>query len=133
MHISSGTIRYSPKRKKSDQHWWVILDCDPELGHYYRHLYHLSHHRCRKLAKPFWGSHITILRNEEPEEDYKHLWDLHAGELVEFKYYGGVQDNFSEERFRSFYWVNVICPRLDEVRNELALSPPLRGYHLAIG
>ena len=48
MFTAQGTLRYSPKRQSSDQHWWLVLDCDPEIGEYYRHLYHQrrSHHPC---------------------------------------------------------------------------------------
>jgi len=137
MYASSGTLRYSPKREASDQHWWVILDCDPEIGRYYRHLYHHEHHRCRKLAKPFWGPHITVLRNEEPDDAYKHLWNRHAGEKIEFHYQGGIKDNYGPERYRSFFWLEVICPRLNEIRQELGLKDVSSiwkgGYHLTVG
>jgi hypothetical protein len=139
MYTSTGTLRYSPKREKSDQHWWLILDCDPALGQYYRHLYHQAHHQCRKLARPFWGPHITIVRNEEPDDAYKHLWDAYAGEELEFQYSGGAGDNYSPERFRSFYWIDVICPRFAEIRKELGLSDistawrPGTDFHLTIG
>ena len=133
MYTATGTLRYSPKRQETSQHWWLILDCDPELGQYYRYLYYQMHHQCRKLARPFWGPHITVVRNEEPDDDHKHLWDLHAGEPIEFQYSGGINDNYSEDRYRSFYWLEVVCPRMDEIREELGLSDPFRGYHLTIG
>jgi hypothetical protein len=138
MYTSSGTLRYSPKREASDQNWWLILDCDPALGEYYRHLYHHSNHRCRKLARPFWGPHITVVRNEEPAEEFKQFWKLHAGEKIEFQYHGGVKDNYSPDRYRSFYWVDVVCPRFAEIRQELGLADVSTawtrgGLHLTIG
>ena len=133
MYTATGTLRYSPKRQETSQHWWLILDCDPALGQYYRHLYRQAHHQCRKLARPFWGPHITIVRNEEPDDDHKHLWDLHAGETIEFQYSGGIKDNYSADRYRSFYWLDVVCPRMDEISKELCLVYPFRGFHLTVG
>ena len=140
MYTSTGTLRYSPKRQESSQHWWLILDCDPLLGQYYRHLYRQAHHQCRKLARPFWGPHITICRNEEPDDAHKHLWDAYEGEEIEFHYDGGVKDNYSAERYRSFYWINVVCPRFEEIRQELGLAPISEAwtrtgadFHLTIG
>lgn len=55
-------------------------------------------------------------------------------EEVEFEYLPGVKDNWSPKRFRSFYWLNVICPRFDEIRVELGLAPNSDGlYHVTIG
>jgi len=130
---SIGRLCYSVKREGSDQKWWAILDCDPEIGRYYRHLYRLHHRFCRKLDRPFWGPHITVCRNERPDEEYLHLWGQYESELVEFHYLSGVKDNYGPERYRTFYWLDVLCPRLDEIREELGLGPPARSYHLTIG
>lgn len=139
MYSATGTLRYSPKRQGSDQHWWLILDCDPEIGQYYRNLYQKTHANCRKLARPFWGPHITLVRNEEPCDTHKKFWDRYAGEPLEFQYSGGVKDNYTPERYRSFYWLDVICPQFDEIRKELGLLPVSQAwkkgtsYHLTIG
>ena len=139
MFLSQGTLRYSPKRQSSDQHWWLVLDCDPKISEYYRHLYYMQHHQTQKLARPFWGAHITIIRNEEPENQYKHLWKKYAGEKLTFSYRSGVKNNYSPERYRSFYWLDVVCPRFDELRTELGLLPISAAwregtdYHLTIG
>lgn len=138
MFTSTGTIRYSPKKEEGHRNWWVILDCDPALGKYYRHLYHRGHHGCRKLAQPFWGPHITILRNEEPDDAFKHLWGKYTGESVEFQYSSGLQNNYSPQRYKSFWWLDVVCPRFEEIRAELGLEPVNEAwnngtYHLTIG
>jgi len=133
MFTTTGTLRYSPKRDESSQHWWLILDCDPEIGRYYRSMYQRQHNFCRKLQRPFWGPHITVVRNEEPDDKHKHLWDLHAGEKIVFQYAGGVNNNYSDDRYRSFYWLEVTCPRMLEIRKELGLSAPTCGFHLTIG
>lgn len=130
---ATGTLRYSVKREDSDQNWWVVVDCDPNIGQYYRHLYHLNHHRCRKLVRPFWEAHITVCRNEEPPETHKHLWGKHEGDEIEFQYRLGVKDNHSPERYRSFYWLEVESPQLLAIRNELGLPVPSCELHLTIG
>jgi hypothetical protein len=73
MFKSSGNIRYSPKLlgQKVLQKWWMVIDCDPEIGRYIRHLYHLNHFRCQSLQRPAWKEHITVIRDEEPQSDYK--------------------------------------------------------------
>lgn len=109
------------------------MDCDPEIGRYYRHLYQRDTYNCHKLSRPFWGAHVTLVRNEEPDVEHKHLWDAYAGEAIEFHYCGPVKDNYSKERYRSFYWVDVFCPRMDEIRKELGLGVPSCGYHLTVG
>ena len=133
MHKAEGTLRCSVKKPKSDQNWWMVLDCTTEeIGRYYRHLYRVEHSRAIKLSRPYWGAHVTVVRNEEPPN--KDLWWNYDGERVEFDYRPPVRDNYSEERFRSFWWVDVICPRFEEIRIELGLPPNSDGtYHMTIG
>lgn len=133
MYLARGKIKASLKKPDSDQNWWMVLnDIDETIGKYYRHLYWLEHNKGKKLSKPYWGSHITIVRNEIPANLNK-WWDYHEEE-VEFNYYPGVEDNCGPERYRSFYWLNVKCLRFDEIRVELGLPPNVDGlYHITIG
>ena len=133
MFKATGVLRASLKKPSSDQNWWMVCDVsDEDIGRYYRHLYWLEHNKCRKLSRPYWGSHITVVRNEEPPNT--NLWWNYDGEQVEFHYLAGVDDNYGPERFRSFYWVNVVCPRFEEIRVELGLHKNPDGiYHMTIG
>ena len=133
MFEARGILRYSLKRPESDQNWWLILDCSSEeIGRYYRHLYCLESYRCHKLARPYWGSHITVVRNEEPPNVDK--WWAHEGEIIAFQYRAGVRDNCGPERWRSFYWLDVKCLRFEEIRVELGLPKNSDGtYHMTIG
>lgn len=127
MFTSCGTLRYSPTLLggKSEK-WWIILDCDPELGRYYRHLFNLNCYRTQTLTKPSWAEHITVVRNEEPPD--KKSWEKYAGERVEFNYLPIFEDN------ESYYWFEVQCVRLDEIRVELGLpKEPEYPYHITIG
>jgi len=133
MYETSGFLRYSLKKETSDQNWWLVLDCKTEeIGKYYRHLYWLEHNKGHKLSSPYWGSHVSIVRNEEPPN--KELWWAHSGEEVYFHYIPGVRTNYTPERYRSFWWLDVICPRFDEIRVELGLLPNSDGiFHMTIG
>jgi hypothetical protein len=127
---SLGSLRYSPKKYKAkeEQNWWVVLDCDPDIGKYYRHLYHLSSHRCRRLWRPAWAEHVTVLRNEEPPEPFKPLWERYAGETVEFTVSPVLRTN------GEFCWLDVTCDFLLDLRVELGLArEPEYPLHLTVG
>lgn len=132
-HTVEGVIRCSLRRPDSDQRWWMVADCTTqEIGSYYRNLYHLEHNKGAKLLRPYWPLHVTIVRNEEPPN--KERWWDYDGERVEFHYLPGVRTNETPERFRSFYWVDVICPRFEQIRVELGLPKNDDGiYHMTIG
>lgn len=126
--ISSGILRYSPKLlgDRISEKWWLVLDCDPEISSYYRHLFHIQNYKSQKLLMPAWDSHVTIIRNEEPPN--KELWEAYAGERVEYEY---CHDSKTDG---NYWWLDVICPRLIEIREELGLSPqPLYPLHLSFG
>ena len=70
---STGVLRYSPTLKGSlarrdggTTKWWLILDCDPDLGRYCRHLFHVAAHRTQALQSPLWDAHVSIIANESP-------------------------------------------------------------------
>ena len=127
---SAGILRYSPKLlgdRESDK-WWLILDCDEELGRYYRHLYRLSTHRTHELTRPSWKEHVTIIRDEEPADQYKLLWERYAGYRIYFEYQHEVRNN------ESYYWLDVRSTFLLDLREELGLSRhPEYSLHLTIG
>ena len=131
--LVKGKIKSGLKKPNSNQDWWMVLnDIDEQIGKYYRHLYHLDSYKSKKLAKNYWGSHVTIVRNEIPPNIEK--WFSYHNEEVEFKIISSVKDNYSPERYRSFYWLNVQCSRFDDIREELGLPPnPDRTYHMTIG
>ncbi|MFO0865263.1 MAG: hypothetical protein U0744_11550 [Gemmataceae bacterium] len=131
---SVGSFRFSPEiRKGSHQRrdggttkWWLIIDCDPELGRLFRHLYMLGHFRTRTLQPPLWGPHVSVIRGEEPANAAS--WGLAAGEAVEFEYSSDLRET------DGYVWCAVECPRALAIREALNLprspQPPL---HLSIG
>lgn len=125
MFTSKGKLRYSPKLLGNrNEKYWLVLDCDPEIGRYYRYLYRIGAYK--NLGRPSWKEHITVVRNEEPPN--KHLWEKYEGEIVEFSYGHDIIDN------SVYYWLAVQSSRLDEIRVELGLSKiPEFPFHVTIG
>jgi len=116
---SIGSLRYG------NSSWYAVLDCCPELGRLYRELFYRSVYKTRKIQATLWGSHITVIRDEEPVN--KELWKKYECELIEFTYSPIAECN------RYYHWIPIICPRLDEIRTELGLPSPEYPYHLTFG
>lgn len=117
---STGTLYYGQNSN------YLVLNCCPELGKLYRSLFYLEVYKIRKIQRPLWGEHITIIRNEDISD--KSLWNKYQDEVVEFEYIPPVEFN------RYYFWIPVICPRFSEIRVELGLTPePICPYHVTIG
>ena len=131
---STGTYRFSPELRKGTHtrrdggttRWWLIIDCDPELGRFLRHLFELGHYRTRSLQPPLWGTHISVIRGEQPL--MADAWGELDGVAVEFAYMPIVHET------NRFAWCQVECPEALALREAFGLSrqsqPPL---HLTIG
>ncbi len=126
MLTSKGTLRYSPQTLGKTSKWWLVVDCDPNIGKYYRHLYFLENNKCSKIQRPAWEIHISVVRNEEPPNP--ELWMAHEGEEIEFEYHPPVQNN------EIFYWLPVTCEKLLDIRERLGLPrQPDYDLHMTIG
>jgi hypothetical protein len=127
---TQGVLRYSPKLlgDRQSEKWWLVVDCDSEIGKYYRHLVHLGLFKTRKLMRPAWDMHVTVIRNEEPSDERKSLWGKHSGEVVNLCVSGGVETN------GDYWWLPVSCDRLLDIREELGLPRlPSLPLHLSVG
>lgn len=131
---STGTLRYSPqlgrgghrRRDGGSTVWWLIVDCDPELGRYLRHQYLLGHRRTRGLQAPLWGPHISVIRGETPPRPA--AWKRLDGATVGFDYDPQVHEA------QGYVWCPVRCPALLDLREELGLPrEPQPALHLTIG
>jgi hypothetical protein len=76
--------------------------------------------------RPAWEEHISVVRDEEPPN--KEFWEKYAGQEIEFQY------NPIVEGDGLFFWLNVDCDFLLEIREELGLPrDPEFPLHLTIG
>jgi hypothetical protein len=130
---SVGTFRYSPtlngslmRRDGGTTLWWLIIDCDPDLGRYLRHQYAAATYRTQKVQAPLWETHISVVRGEEPP--LKQGWGRLNGTEVEFEYEWPIRLT------KGYLWVPVRCEAALRHRQELGLvrdpQPPL---HVTIG
>lgn len=125
LYQSTGTLRYS------DSPYKLVVEADPQLAAYYRALVP----RWIDLCAPRYPAHVTVVRNEDSV--ILEAWRRHEGEQIEFEYSPVVR--FGE----IYYWLDVFCVRLEEIRRELGLlatsrftRPPdgySRWFHLTIG
>ena len=126
---SKGKLRYSPKllgdyRKSSK--FWLAIDCDPELGRYFRHLFLLSQYRCRRVDKPAWAEHITVIR-DEPPPDPSH-WEKYAGNDIVFYYMPVIESDGIH------FWLPVQCEEAIAIRTEMGLPrDPEFPLHMTFG
>jgi hypothetical protein len=123
---AKGTVIFDPTAGEAANKWWAIVECPKDIIDYYK--YWVTKNQKIKISAPLFGSHISIIRGEEPKDKFKHLWRFRHGEEVEFTY------TPDYENLGEYWWLNVECPRLVEIRRELGLSDlPDYKFHLTIG
>lgn len=104
MFKSTGRIRYFTQPLK------VIVEVDQQISEYYRTLVP----RYIRLNRQAYPAHISVVRKETPPN--MEFWNRYEKEWVEFEYEPYQYNN------ATYYWLNVFCPRLEEIRRELGLS-----------
>ena len=128
-HTGTGKIIYDPHRgsmKKRTQ-WWCVAIVDKEITRYYRWWIRKELH-IKNLHGPSWDAHISIIRGEKPEDDLLHLWKKYHGERISFRYIHNPYQAFKGQ----FWAVEVVCPRIREIREELR-RPTNWKLHLTVG
>ena len=132
---TTGRLRYSPaisnsgnkvRRDGKTTDWWLIVDCNYYIGHYYRELYRMEHYGARTLQCPVWDSHVSIIRDEIPWPI--NLWGKYAGQEIEFEYFHTPMTN------GTYFWLPAWSEDFCRIRVELGL--PRRhavNFHLTIG
>ena len=91
----------------------------------YRFLYKLEYFYKPRIQRPLWSSHISVIRGEIILDEY--IKSQLQGLEIEFLYSSGVHSNGVH------FWLKVICPILDDIRQEFGLSKSIVDYHLSIG
>lgn len=140
MFKSTGRILYDPPRPgmKRRTQWWAIVSVDREITRYMRYWINQQRNPLKldghDLCQPSWDAHISIVRGEQPRQN-EHLWRKYHGQKIDFYYDHNVRqsgDTTGWDRPNHFYFINVDCPFLDQIRQELGLITNWR-YHLTIG
>lgn len=81
------------------------------------------------MQKPAWEAHISVIRDEEPRDEFKRLWEKHNGDQIEFDY-----DMTRPEGDGVYVWLPVVCEVALDIRVELGLArDPCFPLHLTIG
>lgn len=137
---ATGKIVYDPLRPglKSKTDWWCVANTDSEICRYYR--WWVWRRYMIKLENPAWGAHVSICRGEYIREEYKPLWKKRNHKVVEFEYSPVVRytGDTTSDRPSTFWFVDVICPEMNEIRKELGLpwcyddGEPFK-FHLTVG
>tara|TARA_Y100000034_G_scaffold100014_1_gene123129 strand:- start:4128 stop:4574 length:447 start_codon:yes stop_codon:yes gene_type:complete len=129
-HMSSGRIITNPQPKgnykTTTREWWMIVEASEEIGRFYRKM--LATHSMAQfssLAKPEWGTHVSIVRGEHPLKE--EMWNKWDGKVVHFEY----TNKITTKDHTPYYWVEARCPDAEAIRLELGLSKePEYGFHL---
>lgn len=122
MFNGQGQFLYYPS-------WWLIVKVNDEICEYYRNLIHIQN-RSLRLNPSKHGAHITVIagKHEKPDASYQHLWGKYEGNIIEFSYNREIQSN------GQYFWLNVVCPKFEEIRSELGLNPTIPiPWHLTVG
>ncbi len=114
------------RRDGTTTDWWLIIQCDRELGRYLRHLYKLEFPSSGNIGEPLWGAHVSIVQNEKPP-NLKH-WQDRDNQEVTLEY-----EQVSQETDGYIYHA-VVCEEALNYRELLGLSKnPKFPLHLTIG
>jgi len=127
LYKAAGILRYGV----AEYGHKLVLEIEQDLADYYRSLipkyYHVNRQR--------YGAHVSVVRKETPANP--DAWGKYEGEEIEFVYDSEIK------RGTVYWWLNVFCVRLEEIRVELGLPvssqytlPPegfVKCFHTTIG
>jgi hypothetical protein len=130
-----GICRFAPtlgpdgsrvRRDGSTTDWWLILQCDPDIGRYLRRLYALDTHRTQRLSDPLWGPHVSIVQNEMPRDLTR--WKALEGRMMAFEY------RLPPQEIGEYVFFQVDCIEALDYREALGLPrEPHWPLHLTFG
>lgn len=128
LYKSTGVLNYT-----MDGGYRLAVEVDQQLADYYRALIP----PWKPVNRPRWGAHITVVRPEKEQPVNLEPWGKYHGEPVQFLYEPSVHEG------KIYYWLNIWCSRLEEIRTELGLPviseftlPPegfIKCFHCTIG
>jgi hypothetical protein len=104
LYSSVGTLRYSGENR-------LVMEVDQELSNYYRSLIP----KYFSVNRPRWAAHVTVVRDTKEQVVIRDTWGKYEGEEVTFIYDPVIKCG------KIYYWLNVLCLRLETIRKELGL------------
>lgn len=111
---SKGVLRYS-----TSTGYRLAVDVDQQLTNYYRSLIP----KWKSVTRPRWPAHITLVRPEKEIPIHLEHWEKYADEPIKFLYESHIYEG------TMYYWLNIWCKRLEDIRRELGL-PVISQYTL---
>ncbi len=102
---STGQLQYS-------KDWRLVLRVDQGLADYYRWMIP----SWMTNQRPRWPAHITVVRQEKETPVCKQHWWKYNNQHGKFLYSPYIHHD------KVYYWLNVYCERLEEIRLELGLQ-----------
>jgi hypothetical protein len=101
---STGTLQYS-------KDWRLVLRVEQDLADYYRSLIP----KWLPSQRPRWPAHVTVVRQEKETPANKEHWWKYNGHTLKFIYSPYIHHD------KIYFWLNVWCKKLEEIRSELGL------------
>jgi hypothetical protein len=112
LYESTGVFRYEGSAR-------LVVETDQGLSDFYRSLIP----PWLPCMKPRWPAHITVVREEKEAPVNKEHWGKYDGQEIKFLYDPIVREG------KVYYWLNIFCEKLEEIRLELGL-PVVSEYTL---
>jgi hypothetical protein len=91
----------------------LVITLSRDFGAYYRSLIPKS----LPVQAPKYPPHVTVIRSGRDVPTNLEAWGKYQGDIIEFQYPSYVHVG------RDYYWLEVWCDRLEEIRVELGLQP----------
>lgn len=123
-HRTTGRVVFDPGLGEPwFDPWWALVECDEGIVDYMA--WHLLRFGIDLQKGSRWGSHVTFVRGEDPP--VADNWGWCDGLEVELYY---THEIAWSNGFHA--WLNVWCPDLSGVREDLGLVRKER-FHLTLG
>ena len=109
---------------------WSVLYCDEGIRAYYANL--LERKLWIKIMPPKWGAHVSVIRGEPVEDQYKKNWKKYDGKRVEFEYSNIIKEGTGGNGYY-YYWLPITCDFLLDVRSQFGLARESITLHMTLG
>ena len=106
LYPSVGTLSYSHRGYR------LVVEVDRGIVDFYRSLIP----KWMPVFKSRYSAHVTVVREDKEEPVHKEYWGKHQGEKITLFYSSEIHQG------EVYYWLNVFCVRLEDIRLELGLS-----------